>query len=151
MQPQLQRVEVEPAFAGDHDLAVEYRVGRQRAAQRRFELGEVTRERFEIAALDVELVACAEHQGAEAVPLGLVRELALRGQRLEVPRQHGLDGWAEHSRYLGSKRAGPRASKIEARGVRARAKSKRGGSAREQNLAVAAACEGRRSCVPARG
>ena len=71
VQAHLQRVEVEPALADDHDLAVDHAALGQALAQERLELGEIAAERLQVAALDVELVAVAKHDGAEAVPLRL--------------------------------------------------------------------------------
>ena len=65
------------AVAGDHDLAVDDRARREVAPDRLDDLGEVARHRPLLAAADLDLVAVAEHDRAEAVPLGLV-ELARR-------------------------------------------------------------------------
>ena len=81
-----QRVEVEAALGtGDDDLAVERRTAR-RAAQgqeRRVELGEVAVQRLEVARLEVDRRPVAEDEGAEAVPLRLVRP-AVAGRDLGV-------------------------------------------------------------------
>ena len=69
MKPQLQRVEIEPAVLGDHDLAIEHAAVRQLRAQRLEQLGKVAVQRFLVAALDQDLVAVAEDQRAKSVPL----------------------------------------------------------------------------------
>src|ERR1700678_4269074 len=67
----LERLEVETARSGDDDLAVEHAALRKLLFEHRDQLGEVTVERFGVAALDQHLVAVAKHQRAKAVPLGL--------------------------------------------------------------------------------
>ena len=47
--------------------------------QRVVQLGKVAIERPQIAALDEDLAAAAEHDRAETVPLGLVEEVAVGG------------------------------------------------------------------------
>ena len=76
MDAQRQQVEVETALGRDHDLAVDHATLGQVGAQRLDELGEVARERLLVAAADLDVVAVAEDDGAEAVPLRLVEEVA---------------------------------------------------------------------------
>ena len=73
MLTQLQRVEVEPAVVRDHELAVEHDLVGKLREQRLAQLGEVAQQRLLVAALEIEVVAVAEHDAAEAVPLRLVR------------------------------------------------------------------------------
>ena len=70
-----QRVEVEPAIIGGRhdDLAVDDASLRQRRKQRFEQLGEVAGERALVAAGELDLVAVAEDDAAEAVPLRLVQ------------------------------------------------------------------------------
>src|SRR6266571_8226034 len=74
-----------------HDLPVDD-AARGKAGQKgRLELGEVTIEGFQVAALKVETVAVAEHDGAEPVPFRLEEPaIALRQLRRGL-RQHRLD------------------------------------------------------------
>src|SRR2546427_10080981 len=57
----------------------------------RFELREVTVERPQVTALEVEPVAIAEDDGPEAVPLGLEEPPLARGQLRRELREHRLD------------------------------------------------------------
>ena len=70
----------QPAVAGDDDLAVEDAALGQGGPQRVGQLREVAVERLEVARLGEDLVAVAEHEGAEAVPLGLVQPAVAVGQ-----------------------------------------------------------------------
>ena len=67
-----EQVEVEPVVGRDHDLAVDDRTVGQRGAQRLDELREVAGQRLLVAAAELDVVAVAEHDAAEAVPLRLV-------------------------------------------------------------------------------
>jgi hypothetical protein len=91
MDPEQQRLEVEPRAPHDHDLSVEDAPLRQRGEERVDELREVTVHRLEVAALEHHLAPVAEDDGAEPVPLGLEQPLVARGQRVGGLRQHGLD------------------------------------------------------------
>ena len=70
---ELERVEVEPVRRRDHELAVEHDLGGQLFEQRLAQLGEVAQQRLLVAALEIEVVAVAEQDAAEAVPLRLER------------------------------------------------------------------------------
>src|SRR5207249_2202774 len=91
VQSQLQGVEVEPTLGGDHDLAVDHAPSWQAGAKARFQLRKVPVERLQLTALDVEPVAVAEHDGPEAVPLGLEQPAVARGQVRRELREHRLD------------------------------------------------------------
>ena len=92
VQALLQGVEVEPVRGGDHDLAVHHAVLGQAVQQRLAKLREVAVERPGVAALDVEVGAApTEHDGAEAVPLGLEEEVARFRKGLGQRGEHGLD------------------------------------------------------------
>ena len=71
MKAQLQRLEIEPAGAHDHDLAVEHAALRQLHPQRVDQFRVVAAERLLIAALDEELVCITKNQCPEAIPLRL--------------------------------------------------------------------------------
>jgi hypothetical protein len=93
MDPLLERLELEP-FPGlirHHDLAVDDGSFGQVRLDRFDHLGEVAGHRSLVPAPDLDLVAVAEHDRAEPVPLRLEREIAPRdlGDRL---REHRLDG-----------------------------------------------------------
>ena len=74
MQPQLKGIEIEAVGCDDDDFAVEHAVLRQPFEQGLVQLGKVPVEGPEIPALDIELCLAAKHDGAKAVPLGLVEE-----------------------------------------------------------------------------
>ena len=79
MLAQLQRVEVEAALVVAIDeLAVEHDLIGQLREQRLAQLGEVAQQRLLVAALEIEVVAVAEHDAAEAVPLRLVEHVGRR-------------------------------------------------------------------------
>jgi hypothetical protein len=95
--------------AGDDDLAIEHAALGQRLVQRLLQLGEVAVQRPQVAALQVGLLA-AEHERAEAVPLGLEQE-ALR-PRAARPRR-SWPAWASIGAFrakAGCRRAGPMGS-----------------------------------------
>ena len=71
MQAHLHRVEVEPAFTLDNDLAIEGGVGWQEVSERA-QLREVAEERSSIAAPERQLTAVVLEDSAESVPLRLV-------------------------------------------------------------------------------
>src|SRR5207249_4715967 len=56
VQPELQRLEVEPRLTSDHDLAVEHTSLGQLGLQWSDELGEIPLERLLVATLDVDLI-----------------------------------------------------------------------------------------------
>ena len=91
MQPQLQRVEVEPFRRRDHDLAVDDAVGRKSGEQRVVQLGEVAIERPQVAALHEQVACPAKHDRPEAVPFRLEKKRALFRQHVRQLREHGLD------------------------------------------------------------
>src|SRR2546423_7553141 len=110
MEPHLQRVEVEASRGRDHDLAVDDAIVRQLLEQRIVQLGKVAIERPQIAALDVEVVAAAEHDRAESVPLRLVQVRSFRWERLGQLRKHRLH-WRVGPE-TGKKPWGPPAPKV---------------------------------------
>src|SRR4029077_12944217 len=83
----LQGVELErPLVVADHQLAVD-----DVAARGEAQLGEVARERFAPARLDVGLLAVDEDDRAEAVELLLVGPVLSFGERFAVERALRLD------------------------------------------------------------
>ena len=91
MLAQLQGVEVEAVRRRDHELAVEHDLIGKLREERLPQLREVAQERLLVAALEVELVAVAEHDAAEAVPLRLVREVGRAGHVTGKLGQHGFE------------------------------------------------------------
>ncbi len=104
VEPQLQRVEVQTVLVGQDHLAVHDAAGRERFAKRRDQLREVALQRPRVAALDPDIVALAEDDRPEPVPLRLVpppvtaRDLAFelrqhrgerRSERQRLRRWHG--------------------------------------------------------------
>ena len=98
-----QRVEVEPVTArvGDDDLAVDDAALGQRVAERIEELGEVAAERTQLAGDQLQLVAVAEHDAAEAVPLRLEQPAVAVGDRPCQLRQHRLDRRLDRQVHVG--------------------------------------------------
>ena len=82
---QQQRLEVEAAVARDDDLAVEHAALGQRGAERVGQLGEVAVQRLEVARLRVDLVAVAEDERPEAVPLRLEQPAVVGRQAVGRP------------------------------------------------------------------
>jgi hypothetical protein len=89
---QEQRLELEALGTGDDHLAIDHALVGQPLPQRLSELREVAVERLEVAALDVDLVAVPEHDGPEAVPLGLEQPATVVGDGVHGLREHGLHG-----------------------------------------------------------
>ena len=71
----LQRLEVQAVVGGDDDLAVDHAAFRQLGLDRGDELGEVAGHRPLVAAAQLDLVAVAEANRSESVPLGLIRRI----------------------------------------------------------------------------
>jgi hypothetical protein len=91
MLTQLERVEVEPAFVGDDELAVEDDALRKLLQHRLAQLREVAQQRALVARLQVELVAGAEHDAAETVPLRFVRHVAAGRELARELREHRFE------------------------------------------------------------
>src|SRR5436190_10791304 len=91
MLTKLQSVEVETVRRRDHQLAVEHDLGRQLFEQRFTELREVAHERLLIPALEIEVVAVAEQDAPEAVPLRLVQQIGCRRHVSRQLREHRLE------------------------------------------------------------
>ncbi len=88
----LQGLEVQPLARGidDDDLAVEHAAFGKVGLQRLDDFREVARHWFAVAAANLNLVAVAEHDGAEAVPLRFVE--LIRRDLLDRFGEHRLDG-----------------------------------------------------------
>src|SRR5207245_4790012 len=91
MDPQEERLEVEPVLARDDDLAVEDAALWERGAKGRLELGEVPIERPQVATLDVDLVPVSEDERSETVPFRLEGPDVPFGKRFRKLGQHPLD------------------------------------------------------------
>ncbi len=91
MDPQQEGVEIERAVVRDHDLAVEDTSLRESRPERVGQLREVAIERLQVARLRVDVVAVAEDERPEAVPLGLEQPAVVARQRVGRLRQHRLD------------------------------------------------------------
>src|SRR5262249_35555084 len=85
-------VEVETAGPDDDDLAVHHATLRQVRGEREPEVGKVTVERPQVAALGVDVVTGLEGDGTEAVPLRLEDPSVPCGQPVPELCQHRLDG-----------------------------------------------------------
>src|SRR5713226_6647932 len=95
MDAQEQRLEIEPAVADDHDLAVHDAALGQRGSERDQELWEVSVHGFPVAALEQNLIAVTKHQRAKTVPLGLEQPPVALGQSICRTGQHGLEWGSE--------------------------------------------------------
>ena len=91
VQTELQRVEIESSGGRDHDLAVEHAAWRQPFEKEIVQLRKVAVERTQVAALDEDLGRAAEHDGAEAIPLGLVEQPFAVRQPIHQFCEHRLD------------------------------------------------------------
>ena len=99
VEAELEGVEVQAARAGDDDLAVDHGQLRERGAQGVEELREVTLEWQAVAALQVDRIALAEDDAAEAVPLRLVDQ-AGAGRDLDLgAAEHRLEGRVERGHW----------------------------------------------------
>ena len=96
----------------DEELAVEHAPLGQLLLDRRDDLGEVAGQRLGVAAGQLDLVAVAEHDAAEAVPLGLEAQAAVLGRvrdpldRLRQHRLHGRHHGQVHGRTLAERPGG---------------------------------------------
>src|SRR5438045_39761 len=75
MLAQLQSVEVEASLVRNDELTVEDDALGKLREQRLAQLGEVAEQGPLVAALKIEIVAVAEHEASEAVPLRLVQHV----------------------------------------------------------------------------
>ena len=111
--PLLQPLELEPVTDGHEDLAVEHAPLGQGRLHRLDDLGEVAGQRLGVAAGELDLVAVAEHDAAEAVPLGLEHQPAVLrrvGDALDGLGEHRLDRRHHgeiHGPIVGLRRADP--------------------------------------------
>src|SRR5207237_3280317 len=91
VQAQLQRVEIQAAWTGDNDLAVDNAVVRKPVDERVVELRKIAVERTRVAALDEHIALRTEDDRAKAVPLGLVEDLTLGRDRFRHLGEHRFD------------------------------------------------------------
>ncbi len=94
MQTHLQCIEVQSAGRDNHYLAVEDTFRRQLLQKLFAQLGKVPVERPQIAALDVDLVASAEHDRTETVPLRLEQKVPVAGSSVVSFASIGSTGGA---------------------------------------------------------
>ena len=92
MKPHLKGVEIETPGRGDHDLAVDHAAVGQAGEEHLVQLGKVPVEGPQVAALDEDVPAAAEDDGAEPVPFRLVEEAVAHRKFGRELRQHRLDG-----------------------------------------------------------
>ena len=105
-------VEGESFSRRDHDLAVEHEPGRRNAAHGFDDLGEVSAEALARLRPQLDAVAVAEGEAAEAVPLRLVRPLVAPGDLLDQSGQHRLERDRNGQRHSSaSRRNRPRDSR----------------------------------------
>jgi len=102
MDAQLQSVEIQPAFARDHQFAIEHATLGELRAQRIDHIGEIAVERLGVAALDEDFIPVAKNEDAEAVPLGLEDPVTRLGDVVDALGKHGQNRWIDrkiHRRY----------------------------------------------------
>src|SRR5205823_6238549 len=68
-----ERVKIQASAAADDNFSVQYKFVRGQNTQRGSDFREITRERLASLGLQDDLIALAESQAAEAVPLGLIK------------------------------------------------------------------------------
>jgi len=95
MDAQLKSIEVEPAFVGDDEFAVECALCGKVLAKRVDHFGKVSIERFLISALDKDVIAFAKDEDAKAIPLGFIDPFALGRHLVDTLGKHGEDGRAD--------------------------------------------------------
>ena len=98
-----QRVEIQPARGGNHNLAIKHTPLRQLCPERCDEFRKVTVKRFRVAALQEHFIAIAKDQGAESIPLRLKNPAGAGGNLLNSlgeHRQHRRCDGQVHSRSL---------------------------------------------------
>src|SRR4029079_59879 len=86
-----QRIEVEPPRTGDDDLAIHHAALGERGAEGAEDLREVAGHRPLVPAPELHALAVAKDDGAEAVPLGLVDDVARRRELADQLREHRRD------------------------------------------------------------
>ncbi len=91
MEPELERVEVEPRGGGDHNLPVDHAPVRQPLTKDRMQVGKVPVEWTKVAALDEDVLRAAEDKRAKPVPLRLEEKPVARRQSVSQLRQHRLN------------------------------------------------------------
>src|SRR5215469_17382624 len=92
MQPKLEEIEVEASAGDNHDFAIEHAPRRQLLSERLKQFGEVSVQRLRLPALDLDLGAVPEDQGAKAIPLRFEDEGIARRQCIDALRQHWQNG-----------------------------------------------------------
>src|SRR5512132_296175 len=112
MDAHLETVEVEALLGGDHDLAVQHRALGQRATEVLDELGEVPVERALVAAPELDLVAVAEHDAAEAIPLRLVEQPVAGREIANELREHRRHRRRDRERHARAARTAATASTV---------------------------------------
>src|SRR5688500_18907247 len=108
MEPHLQGIEVESVRTDDDDLAVDDTRRRQVGEERGVQFWEVSSERLEIAALDIDVRLAAEDARAKAVPLrfkqivpGIIGDaFGHRGQHRLDPRLDGERRWGHAEDHI---------------------------------------------------
>jgi len=98
---QQQRLKVKAVWPGNDDLAIEHAALGQVRLERRRQLREVAIEGLEVAALDEHLVAVAEDDRAEAVPLWFEQPAVRLRDAVRKLREHGFKRWLERQTHLG--------------------------------------------------
>src|SRR5579864_9152226 len=91
MEPELQRVEIQPVRRRDDDLAVHDAAGGQLRQEGLVQFRKVAVQRPEVAALDKDVRGSAEHDRAKSVPFRFVQPAVPLGQRLGRGGKHRLN------------------------------------------------------------
>src|SRR3954464_6034030 len=95
MESHLEEVEAQTLLARDHYLAVEDASFRKLRLERSEQLGEIAVERLLVAALDEDVVAIPEDQGAKAIPFGLEDPPFAGWKRADPLGEHRQNWWID--------------------------------------------------------
>jgi hypothetical protein len=92
MDAELKSIELEPAMLGDDEFAIEHAFCGKLAAQGIDHVGEISIERFLVAALDEDLSAIPKNKHPKTIPLRLVDPFALGRHLVNAFGKHGQYG-----------------------------------------------------------
>jgi hypothetical protein len=87
--PQLQRIEVQPFFDHNHEFPIEHTAVRQLLFQWLDHLREIAIQRFLIPALNQHFVTVAKNQNSKPIPLRLKNPVAGHGYFIHALGEHG--------------------------------------------------------------
>src|SRR5688572_9996646 len=91
MNPQLERIEIQPLVLDDDNFAVKNTLIGQGQSYRIKQLGEIAVERSLVTALQINVIAIAKHNRAKAIPLRLDDPAVPWRENSNTLRQHRLN------------------------------------------------------------